>query len=123
MDPEYSQDFIRCHLCEKPNPNTHCYICGNDLCKDCKGKHLLDESKEHRFVQFKQRKYITICQKHFFKKCARFCEECNIPVCEQCVSSREHSGHEFVDVVEKLESKKEVLKKDFQVLKERILPI
>lgn len=123
MDPEYSQDVVRCHLCEKPSPNTHCYICENHLCKECEEKHLLDESKEHRFVLFKQRKYITLCQKHSSKKCDRFCEECYIPVCEQCISSREHSGHEFVDVVEKLESKKEVLKKDLQDLKERILPI
>lgn len=123
MDPEYSQDVVRCHLCEEPNPNTHCYICEKHLCNDCEGKHLLDESKEHRFVLFKQRKNITPCQKHPSKKCDRFCEECVIPVCEQCVSSREHSGHELVDVVEKLESKKEVLKNDLQDLQEIILPI
>lgn len=56
------------------------------------------------------------------KKCDRYCEQCNVPVCDQCASSREHSNHDTVDVVQELESKLKVLQRDLQDLKNSIYP-
>lgn len=123
MEPEDSyQDVVRCHLCDRPGPDMQCYTCDTNLCKDCEQTHLLDKSKEHKCVPFELRRWITKCEKHSSKKCDRYCEQCNIPVCDQCASSREHSDHDTVDVVQKLESKLEVLQRDLQDLKNSIYP-
>lgn len=109
MDPEYSlHDVVRCHLCESPGPLIHCVICKEYLCKYYKEKHLSDEFKEHKVVPLK---FISKCKKHSSKTCYLFCECCNSPLCVECVSSREHNDYDFVNVVEKLESQKFVLKK------------
>lgn len=52
------QDVARCHLCEAPDPPLHCGVCNMHLCKDCKGKHISDESKSHKLVLFRYRKLL-----------------------------------------------------------------
>lgn len=123
MDPECSlQDVVRCHLCETPEPPLHCDVCDNHVCKDCEEKHCSEESKIHKMVPFKFRGCITKCQKHSSELCERYCEQCKITVCEQCVSSEDHGGHEFVDVVKKLENQKLVLQRDLTQLGKSICP-
>lgn len=58
----------------------------------------------------------------FLKKCDRYCAQSNIPVCDQCTSSREHTDHEIVDMVRELERKSKVLESDLQDLDNRINP-
>lgn len=50
-------------------------------------KHCSEELKIQEMVLFKFRGCITKCQKNSFKLCERYWEQCNIPVCEKCVSS------------------------------------
>lgn len=63
-------------------------------------------------VQFKFQGCITKCQKHFFIICDKFCEQCNFSLCQQCISSPDHSRHVFVNLVGKLDCK--IKKKNFQ---------
>lgn len=124
MDPECNlQDVIRCDLCETLEPLLHCDACDKHVCKDCEETHSSDKSKLHKIVPFKFRGCINACQKHSFKLCERYCEQCNIPVCEKCVCSHDHDGHEFVDVVQKLENQKRVLQSDLTELVECICPM
>lgn len=58
--------------------------------------------------------------KNISQKCDRYCVQCNLPVCGQCNSSREHSDHETVDVVLELERKSKVLESDLQDLENKI---
>nr|XP_034334961.1 uncharacterized protein LOC117692069 [Crassostrea gigas] len=123
MNPDYSlQDVLRCHLCETPIPPMHCDICHMHLCKDCVGKHLIDESKEHKVVPFKKRGLTPKCLKHSTQLCDLHCQQCNIPICVECVSSGEHLGHKQVGILKTLNTQKEALKKDLQELENAIYP-
>nr|XP_034330766.1 E3 ubiquitin-protein ligase TRIM71-like [Crassostrea gigas] len=123
MNPEYSlQDVVRCHLCETPVPPLHCVICNIHLCEDCKGKHLSDKSKQHKVVPFKYRGSFPKCLEHSTKTCDHYCEQCNIPICALCVSSRKHQNHGTSEILESLENKKQVLQKNLQDLEKLIYP-
>nr|XP_022302541.1 E3 ubiquitin-protein ligase TRIM36-like [Crassostrea virginica] len=125
MDPRYcAQDVLRCHLCETPVPSLWCDPCHIYLCKVCAGEHILDESKLHKVVPIKQAlgalRYPT-CSDHSTKNCQLFCEVCTVPICVQCASSKEHRGHEFVDLLEIVKCIKEVSQKDVQKLESSVL--
>lgn len=103
MDPEYClQDVAWCHLCDTQVPLLHCVICNIHLCKECEGKHLSDQSKDHKVVKFKFRRYIPKCHKHSTKICERYCEKCTIPICALCVSCKEHQSHDVVDILKSI---------------------
>ncbi|XP_065927013.1 E3 ubiquitin-protein ligase TRIM71-like [Magallana gigas] len=118
----WAQDVLRCHLCETPGPPMYCDICHIHLCVACVGKHLLDESKEHKVVPFKKRGLNPKCSKHSTQLCDLHCEQCNIPICVECVSSNEHLGHKQVGILKILDAKREAFQKDLQELENIIYP-
>nr|XP_019930776.2 uncharacterized protein LOC109621181 [Crassostrea gigas] len=118
----WAQDVLRCHLCETPGPPMYCDICQIHLCVACVGKHLLDESKEHKVVTFKKRGFSPECSKHSKKFCELYCEQCDIPICVQCISSGDHLGHKQVEILKTLKTKKEELEKELHELEKSIYP-
>ena len=102
MNPSKSaQDVLRCNLCETPVPPLCCEICQIYLCKMCAGEHILDESTGHKVVPIKQTLAAFIhptCSNHSTENCQLYCEDCTIPACVNCVTSKEHRGHGFIDL-------------------------
>uniref|UniRef100_K1PSC2 Tripartite motif-containing protein 3 n=1 Tax=Magallana gigas TaxID=29159 RepID=K1PSC2_MAGGI len=70
----------------------------------------------------KKRGLNPTCSKHFTKLCELHCEQCDIPICLECVSSGEHLGHKSVQILKILETKKTVLQRDLQELEKFIYP-
>lgn len=126
MDPKKSaQDALRCYLCETPNPQYYCDICHINLCKRCAGEHLLDESKQHKVVPIRQRGHTfeyPYCLMHTKKQCELHCEQCDIPICTQCVSSNVHLGHKAIDIMTIFDTKKGILEKDLHELEISLIP-
>lgn len=126
MDPSCSaQDVVRCTLCTSSVALMFCEVCDINLCKDCIEKHLSDSSKVHKVVSLKQC-LATLnypkCEKHEGMRCELHCEQCNISICTQCISSKEHKNHDIVDILKYFESRKEVLHNDLKELEESIFP-
>nr|XP_034305522.1 E3 ubiquitin-protein ligase TRIM36-like [Crassostrea gigas] len=123
MDPEFSlQDVLRCHLCETPGPPMYCVICNKYLCKACEGDHISDLSKEHKVLPFEKRRYTPKCPKHPLKICEHYCEQCDIPICTTCASSKKHRSHKSIEITNKIDRSKEIIQKDLQELEKCIYP-
>ncbi|XP_052677673.1 uncharacterized protein LOC128158754 [Crassostrea angulata] len=128
MDPHSSagQDIPRCDLCETANVHSYCDFCHFNLCTPCIGKHISDGYDKHKIVPFKERRSTLIyptCEIHPHKNCDFQCEDCgNIFVCSSCTASKQHKGHNFVEVTEVYKTKKEVIKKDTKDLENHIAP-
>ncbi|XP_065937971.1 uncharacterized protein [Magallana gigas] len=127
MDPHSTaQDVHRCDLCETAIVHSYCDFCHVNLCKPCVVDHISDGYQKHAIVPFKERRSTLVypkCKTHPHKNCELQCEDCNnIFVCSSCTASKQHKGHNFVEVTEVYNAKKEVLKKDIKELENQISP-
>lgn len=126
MDPQNSaQDVVRCTNCKTSAALVHCDFCHLDLCEDCVIQHITDISKDHKVVPITQKGSTPdypICPKHSTRQYQLHCEQCDIPICVQCSSSKEHKGHTVIDIKAALESKKDILERDLQELEKYIHP-
>lgn len=97
-----AQDIVRCDLCDTPVPSQYCDFCHIYLCKACAEEHLLDASKQHYVVPFKDRRARStvnypLCKKHSSMQCELYCEQCEVSICDHCVSSDNHESHNVKD--------------------------
>lgn len=103
----------------------NCDVCNVCLCKNCVGEHLLDLSKSHKVVPFAQRNSTPCypaCRQHTTRQCELYCEKCELPICVQCVSSKEHSRHEFVDILKIFGRRQKDLQEDLKELEKTLYP-
>eukprot|EP00105_Crassostrea_gigas_P029826 XP_011451884.1 PREDICTED: uncharacterized protein LOC105345456 [Crassostrea gigas] len=126
MDPHSSgQDVPRCDLCETAIVHSYCDFCHINLCIPCIGKHISDGYDKHKIVPFQERRSTLIypkCGAHQDKNCELQCKDCNIVLCSSCTASKQHHGHNFVEVTEIYKTKKEVIKNDTKELENHISP-
>lgn len=92
------------------------------MCKACVGEHISDDFKNHTIVPFKKRGSTPKCPKHSRKICDLYCKQCKSPICALCISSGEHEQLKNVDLLKRVESKREDLRSILLELEECILP-
>lgn len=57
-----------------------------------------------------------LCLKHSVKQCEHYCEQCEIPICTDCVPTGFHQGHKTIDIMKTYHSQKETILKDLKEL-------
>lgn len=123
MASSQGQDVVVCQLC--PNPvEHHCNLCHVDLCSPCTLKHLADKKNRHEIVEFINRKEgpaLPECDIHKKKRCEMYCRECCKPTCALCVTTS-HKKHDFTDIGEIIENKKQQIITDLAELEHVIVP-
>lgn len=123
--PCSAPDVVQCSMCQTSVAPMYCEVCITLLCKECEEAHLSDSSKVHKVVSFKQHwrslDYPN-CRKHQTKQCDLLCEQCGIHICIKCISTGKHLGHKLVDIYQVFESKKQLLQKDLQEIKNSLYP-
>ncbi|XP_065929133.1 tripartite motif-containing protein 2-like [Magallana gigas] len=72
------------------------------MCEQCRNEHQKNKTtKNHEVVHYKQRKQqlpVEKCKIHSTKYIDLLCEECQIPLCYKCATTKEHRGHVFTDL-------------------------
>ncbi|XP_065938412.1 E3 ubiquitin-protein ligase TRIM71-like [Magallana gigas] len=101
--PPDAQHYLVCGTedCER-NCQFYCNDCHQPMCEQCRDEHQKNtKTKSHEVVPYKQRKRplpVEKCKIHPTKELVIFCEECQIPLCYKCTTTKEHRGHMFTDL-------------------------
>ncbi|XP_065930045.1 tripartite motif-containing protein 2-like [Magallana gigas] len=101
--PPDAQHYLVCGTedCEK-SCQFYCNNCHQQMCEQCRNEHQKNKkTKNHEVVHYKQRKRqlpVDKCKIHSTKDIDLLCEECQIPLCYKCATTKEHRGHLFTDL-------------------------
>eukprot|EP00105_Crassostrea_gigas_P042683 XP_019926831.1 PREDICTED: uncharacterized protein LOC105337820 [Crassostrea gigas] len=101
--PPDAQHYLVCGTedCER-NCQFYCNDCHQPMCEQCRDEHQKNKkTKNHEVVPYKQRKRqlpVEKCKIHPTKEMVILCEECQIPLCYKCTTTKEHRGHVFTDL-------------------------
>ncbi|XP_065938406.1 RING finger protein 207-like [Magallana gigas] len=101
--PPDAQHYLVCGTedCKK-NYQFYCNDCHHRMCEQCRDKHQKNrKTMNHESVPYKQRKRqlpMQKCKIHPTKDIDLLCEECQIPLCSKCATTKEHRGHVFTDL-------------------------
>eukprot|EP00105_Crassostrea_gigas_P011188 XP_011426745.1 PREDICTED: uncharacterized protein LOC105327813 [Crassostrea gigas] len=101
--PPDAQHYLVCGTedCEK-NCQFYCNDCHHPMCEQCRDEHQKNrKTMNHEVVPYKQRKRqlpMQKCKIHPTKDIDLLCEECQIPLCSKCATTKKHRGHVFTDL-------------------------
>ena len=111
MDLRSIGSEVTVKLCSQCQEGTefYCHSCQQDLCCQCKEKHVIDlDTKHHdvtiyreRFSYYPKQEY---CKTHPEQVIKKYCKRCDLPVCYHC---RKHRNHELVNIKIAYEDKKQ----------------
>ncbi|XP_065930199.1 tripartite motif-containing protein 2-like [Magallana gigas] len=104
--PPDAQHYLMCGTEDCENScQFYCNNCHQQMCEQCKNEHQKNKkTKNHEVVHYKQRKRqlpVEKCKIHSTKDIdllILLCEECQIPLCYKCATTKEHRGHVFTDL-------------------------
>ncbi|XP_065931157.1 uncharacterized protein [Magallana gigas] len=98
-----ANSLYRAHKCSKCPGDTeyHCVLCPCDLCPQCKENHVKDlKTIDHDVVSHRDKiNYIPtqeICVRHPSHVYIKYCEPCQVPVCDSCSEDQSHRFRSFL---------------------------
>nr|XP_022296305.1 ubiquitin carboxyl-terminal hydrolase 4-like isoform X2 [Crassostrea virginica] len=106
---EGAQELVQCHHddCES-SALLYCTTCQENLCPGCAGLHMLKKSKRgHNVVEYQTKDACRVhvyCATHDPMICELYCEQCEIPVCPNCLIDKSHKGHDYKKIVDGIKS-------------------
>lgn len=84
----------------------YCNDCHQPMCEQCRDdQQQSPETKKHQFVPYRQRKRhvpAEKCKLHPTRQINFLCKDCSAPLCSRCTFTKEHLGHQFDDLEERL---------------------
>ncbi|XP_061186393.1 uncharacterized protein LOC133194454 [Saccostrea echinata] len=100
----------------------YCKMCENDLCEQCKERHISDlETLNHDVVIYREKyKYIPrreTCVKHPNIIYKLYCQSCELPVCFRC---SKHRKHQTVDIRAEYKTKRQQHRKFIHIRSETL---
>ena len=118
---------VPCDICEKTAAKYHCNNCGDALCPTCKAHHLKSRgTKHHKIVPYAEKlnpKYLAglLCPKHQTHAPKFGCKTCAVPICDSCVITNEHGGHQFGDITAILSEKRDEMITEMKMLRDTMI--
>lgn len=105
----------QCDLCDEPT-FCQCSECQIKLCRSCSNEHHLQESTHNIAPSWTDKSEIKStsvpCKIHFDKICELFCQDCEVPVCQECITTGKHSNHELKNTQDLLQEKRKTIERD-----------
>ncbi|XP_062590272.1 E3 ubiquitin-protein ligase TRIM71-like [Saccostrea cucullata] len=84
---------------------------------------MADNSRKHEVVEFESRRKVPKsleCTVHHVKRCEFFCDDCQIPICVDCVTGK-HRHHSFLSLDEVLKNRRQQIFDDTAELRDIII--
>eukprot|EP00105_Crassostrea_gigas_P030844 XP_011453306.1 PREDICTED: tripartite motif-containing protein 45 [Crassostrea gigas] len=105
----------QCDLCDEPT-FCRCSECQIKLCRSCSKEHHSQESTHNIAPYLTDKGEIkstsVSCRIHFDKMCELFCQDCEAPVCQECITTGHHNYHELKNTQDLLHEKKKTIERD-----------
>ncbi|XP_062590490.1 E3 ubiquitin-protein ligase TRIM45-like [Saccostrea cucullata] len=121
MDPRFrGQDVLYCEICETAEVQHLC-----EIYPVCVGEHISDGYDNHKIVSYDSKKTspkFPDCKAHDNTRCDMYCEDCDLPVCLNCIVSEKHKRHGFKSLYEVFKSKQDSIESDLDKMKNIIFP-
>ncbi|XP_061191805.1 uncharacterized protein LOC133200085 [Saccostrea echinata] len=120
-----AQVLIPCFLC--PNKaELICNTCKFNLCVTCAGQHVISlPTQNHDVIKYSMKyKFFPqpCCSIHSDQRCEIHCQQCNLPICSDCIVSKAHSEHELSKINEVYAVKEKTIYNEIEFLKCIIAP-
>lgn len=105
----------QCDLCDE-STLFHCSECRIKLCRSCANDHHLQESKhdiKHYVIDKSETKNTSVsCKIHMDRTCELYCQDCEVPVCDQCITTGHHGYHDLKNAQDLLHEKRTIINLD-----------
>ena len=115
---------ITCRKCDNAAAKFYCNTCKYELCPTCKVQHANSkDTTHHNIVPYAEKlnpKYLenSLCPKHEKHAPKFWCKTCGVPICDSCIVSNEHIGHEFSDITAVLSEQRDAMLAETMRLRE-----
>ncbi|XP_061171126.1 uncharacterized protein LOC133180675 [Saccostrea echinata] len=97
----------------------YCNTCNQDLCLQCKERHVIALLSKHHDVVIYREKYKCIqkrktCARHPDNMYVEYCDSCELPACFQCT---EHRNHKILDIKRAYEENRQQFRVNIQKIR------